>query len=192
MHTIIKAMLQPKLRKRWLLPFLQSLSTLAIAILLSSGGIVLAGSDRPNITTTQHHKQSSASKPIDWNDSAIDWLSYTDGLKAAETAGKPILMVFYADWCPQSRKYGEVFRDRRVIEQTKKFVMVRVNTDKNPEINKQYLPDGKYVPRTIFFSSTGKPDYNIHAPISQYKYFLDNQSPKELLSLMAKALQQLS
>ena len=60
-----------------------------------------------------------------------DWLAYKNGLKAAKTVGKLILIVFYTDWCPQSCKCDEVFRTRCVIEQTKKFVMVRVNIDKN-------------------------------------------------------------
>lgn len=69
--------------------------------------------------------------------------------------------------------------------------MVRINTDQHPEINKLYLPDGKYIPRTIFFSSSGKPNYQLHAEVEDYKYFLDNESPDELLRLMEMALEQL-
>lgn len=161
------------------------------ALLIFSGGTILA--------TEQHYLAesgisgnniSSTQESINWNDSKINWQSYEAGLKTAKSVGKQIVIVFYTDWCPQSKQYSQVFQEQRVIDQSKKFVMVRINTDERPEINKLYLPDGKYVPRTIFFSSSGKPNYQLHAETEEYKYFLDNESPDELLRLMAMALKQ--
>lgn len=160
------------------------------ALLMFSGG---------TIATEQHHlaeigvsgdDTSPTQELINWNDSKISWQSYEAGLKTAKSIGKQIIIVFYTDWCPQSKQYSQVFQEQRVIDQSKKFVMVRLNTDERPEINKLYLPDGKYVPRTIFFSSSGKPNYQLHAETEDYKYFLDNESPDELLYLMEMALKQ--
>lgn len=127
----------------------------------------------------------------DWNDAQVKWQPYTEGLAAAKKDKKPVLLVFFTEWCPHCTNYSKHFHDPTVVEQSKRFVMIRLDKDKNAEISKQYAPDGEYIPRTYFLSSDGKLDAEIHAPRPDYKYFYDENNPKPLLDSMAEAAKKL-
>jgi thiol-disulfide isomerase/thioredoxin len=133
----------------------------------------------------------------DWNDNNIRWHSYNDGLKVAMAESKPICLVFYANWCPHCVKFSTVFHDAKMISETKKFVMIRIDNDKDGEISARYVPDGKYIPRVFFLSSAGQLDPQIQAPRKEYKYFYDERSPSpatargSFSSSMDKALKKL-
>ena len=133
----------------------------------------------------------------DWNDNNIRWHSYNDGLKAAMAENKPICLVFYANWCPHCVKFSTIFHEAKMISETKKFVMIRIDNDTNGEISAKYVPDGKYIPRVFFLSSAGQLDPQIQAPRKEYKYFYDERSPSpdtargSFSSSMDKALKKL-
>ena len=133
----------------------------------------------------------------DWNDNNIRWHSYNDGLKAAMAESKPICLVFYANWCPHCVKFSTIFHEAKMISETKKFVMIRIDNDKNGEISAKFAPDGKYIPRVYFLSSAGQLDPQIQAPRKEYKYFYDERSPSpdtargSFSSSMDKALKKL-
>ena len=132
-----------------------------------------------------------ASAGGDWNDGQVQWQPYEQGLAAAKKDKKPICLVFFTEWCPHCTNYSKLFHDPKVVEQSKRFVMVRLDKDKNAEISKQYAPDGEYIPRTYFVSSDGKLDADIHAPRPDYKYFYDERNPKPLLDSMDAAAKKL-
>ena len=123
----------------------------------------------------------------DWNDSAIQWRGYENGLAEAAKSGKPICMIFYTDWCPHCTKYSGVFHDEKVIEKAKSFVMIRLNKDQNKELSGKHAPDGEYIPRTFFLSSKGKMK-SVKAPRDKYQYFYNPQASGELLAAMDTAL----
>ncbi len=127
----------------------------------------------------------------DWNDAGIAWKGYEDGLAAAKKDKKPVLLVFYTEWCPHCTNFAGVFKDAKVVEQAKRFVMIRLDKDKNAEISKKYVPDGEYIPRTYFLSSDGTLDADLHAPRPQYKYFYDEKDPASLLAGMEAAAKKL-
>ena len=127
----------------------------------------------------------------DWNDAGIDWQPYKDGLAMAHTENKPICLIFYTDWCPHCTNYSKVFHDAKVVKLAKSFVMIRLDKDTHPDICGKYAPDGDYIPRTYFLSSTGKLDPSIHAPRARYKYFYDEHQPSGLLTGMHEALRKL-
>lgn len=127
----------------------------------------------------------------DWNDAEVKWQPYTEGVAAAKKDKKPILLIFFTEWCPHCTNYSKVFHDPKVVEQTKRFVPIRLDKDKNADISKQYAPDGEYIPRTYFLSSDGKLDADIHAPRPAYKYFYDEHDPAPLLSSMEAAAKKL-
>jgi len=127
----------------------------------------------------------------DWNDQQIAWKSYQDGLALAKKEHKPICLIFYTEWCPHCRNYSGVFHDPKVVEQSKEFVMVRLDRDKNGELSKKYAPDGEYIPRTYFLTADGVLDPEIHAPRPQYKYFYDEMQPGGVLSGMEQALKKM-
>ena len=128
----------------------------------------------------------------DWNDGGIAWRGYDDGLAAAKKEKKPVCLIFYTEWCPHCANYSKVFHDAKVVEQAKRFVMIRLDKDKNGEISQKYGPDGSgYIPRTYFLAPDGTLAADIHAPREQYKYFYDENDPAPILVSMDQALQKL-
>lgn len=127
----------------------------------------------------------------DWNDAKIAWQPYEQGLAAAKKDKKPVLLIFFTEWCPHCTKYSKVFHDEKVVEQAKRFVMIRLDKDKNLQLSQKYAPDGEYIPRTYFLSSDGTLDTALHAPRDQYKYFYDERDPAQLLAGMDAALKKL-
>lgn len=130
---------------------------------------------------------SAASKQIDWNAAQVKWLSFDDGMREAARTGKPILTIFYAEWCPHCVAYSRLFHDPEVIGRARDLVMVRVNGDEEAELSARYSPDGGYIPRTLVIRPNGKLDASIHGAQDQYRYFLDHDSTSELLSVMKRA-----
>lgn len=127
----------------------------------------------------------------DWNEKAIQWQPWDAGLAAAKKEKKPILLVVFTEWCPHCKNYAGVFHDPKVAEESKKFVMIHVDKDKQPDVSKQYAPDGEYIPRTYFLSSAGKLDESIHAPREKFLYFYDEKNPAGILAAMAEAAKKL-
>ncbi len=124
----------------------------------------------------------------DWNDSGIAWKGYDDGLAEAKTSNKPVLLIFYTDWCPHCSNYSKVFHDPAVVELSKSFVMIHLNKDKETATSAKYAPDGEYIPRTFFLKSDGTLLDQITAPRPTYKYFYDEHDPAGVLTSMKAAL----
>jgi thiol:disulfide interchange protein len=127
----------------------------------------------------------------DWNDAKIQWQPYEQGLAAAKKDKKPVMLIFFTEWCPHCANYSKVFHDDKVVDQSKHFVMVRLDKDKNAELSKKYAPDGEYIPRTFFLSSDGTLDPDLTAPRPEYKYFYDEREPAQILGGMDAALKKL-
>ncbi|HWP67408.1 MAG TPA: thioredoxin family protein [Candidatus Limnocylindria bacterium] len=124
----------------------------------------------------------------DWNDAGIDWQPYEAGLAAAKQQKKPVCLIFYTEWCPHCTNYAKVFHDPAVVAKAKDFVMVRIDKDQNAELSAKYAPDGEYIPRTYFLSSSGALWTDVHAPREKFQYFYDEHDPKSVLAGMAAAL----
>lgn len=127
----------------------------------------------------------------DWNDGGIAWQPFDKGVAAAKEAKKPILLVFYTDWCPHCTNYSKVFHDEKVVAKSKDFVMIRLNKDQNKELSAKYAPDGEYIPRTYFLAPDGTLDADLNAGRPQYKYFYDVVDPGSIMAGMDRALAKL-
>jgi hypothetical protein len=127
----------------------------------------------------------------DWNDAGIKWRPFADGLAAAKAEKKPVCLVVFTEWCPHCTSYSRVFHDPKVVEQSKRFVMIRVDKDKDPAVSKRFAPDGEYIPRTYFLSPAGDLEASIHAPRDKYRYFYDENDPASVLGGMGAALAKL-
>lgn len=127
----------------------------------------------------------------DWNDAQMGWQPYEAGLAAAKKDKKPIVLIFFTEWCPHCSNYSKLFHDPKVVEASKKFVMIRLDKDKNAELSKKYAPDGEYIPRTYFLSSDGTLDAGLTAPRPEYKYFYDERDPAQILAGMDAASKKL-
>jgi thiol-disulfide isomerase/thioredoxin len=125
----------------------------------------------------------------DWNDKQIDWQPYAKGLETAKAKKKPVCLVFYTEWCPHCQNFSGVFHDGKVVEKSKKFVMIRIDKDKEADLSRKFVPDGEYIPRTYFLSPAGTLEPSIHAPRDKYQYFYDEHEPAPLLAAMDTALE---
>ena len=124
----------------------------------------------------------------DWNDGGSQWRSFDEGIKEAKEKKKPVLLIFYTEWCPHCTNYSKVFHDAKVVEQSKNFVMVRVDKDQNKELSGKFAPDGQYIPRTYFLGPDGQLDASIKAPREKFQYFYDENKPESVLAAMDQAL----
>lgn len=127
----------------------------------------------------------------DWNDEGVAWMGYEEGLDAAAESGKPICLIFFTDWCPHCTNFARLFHDPVVVEKSREFVMVRLNKEAHPKLSSKYAPDGQYIPRTYFLTSSGELDRSLHAPREKYKFFYHESQPESILDGMARALAKL-
>lgn len=95
---------------------------------------------------------SLAFAAINWNDKAVKWHGYEDGIAAAKRDNKPILLVVYADWCGVCKQYSKMFNDPAVVNSSRNVVLIRLNQDKDGKYLAKYSLDGKYVPRTYIMN----------------------------------------
>jgi protein-disulfide reductase (glutathione) len=124
----------------------------------------------------------------EWNGDEIRWLDYDTGLARARAEGKPICLVLHAAWCPHCHTYARVFSDPRVVAESRRLVMVRVDVDRHSAVASRFALDGTYVPRTYFLRSDGTILDRIDAHRERYRYFFDESNPASILSGMAAAL----
>ena len=85
----------------------------------------------------------------------IQWYSFEEGLKLAKQQNKLILLDIYAKWCHWCNVMeNTTYRDKRVIELIKKYyIPVRVDADKEPDLNKKYNQGG--LPSTVILDPEG-------------------------------------
>jgi thiol:disulfide interchange protein len=131
---------------------------------------------------------SAEEGPTDWNAAQISWREYDAGLAEARAQRKPIVLIFYTDWCPHCHNYSRVFYDPELVALARAFVMIRVERDGHPELSARYALDGEYVPRTFFLTDGGELRSELAGDNPDFRYFLDEDEPSELMALMQSAL----
>jgi thiol-disulfide isomerase/thioredoxin len=124
---------------------------------------------------------------MDWNGARVAWREYEAGFAEALEIGKPVLLIFYTDWCPHCHNYSRLFHVPEVIELAASFVMIRVERDGHPALSARHAPDGNYIPRTFFFDPAGAPWADLISDNPEYMYFFDEHHPEELIEVMTRA-----
>jgi len=120
---------------------------------------------------------------------AIAWQPYEAGLARAKAEGKPVMLIFGADWCEPCHELSDhVLSDPRVVAASRDFVMVHVDVDEREDLAAKYPPDG-YTPRIVFLTADGLRIQGAHTAVlacrKQYTY--DSKDPASLLTGMALA-----
>lgn len=89
------------------------------------------------------------------NAEATQWYSYEEGMLAAGAMEKPIIIDFYADWCPPCIAMEQgTYPDQRVVSELRDFIAIKVDTQKRIDIENKY--GVTYYPTVVFLNSKGK------------------------------------
>ncbi|HEY0136279.1 MAG TPA: thioredoxin family protein [Nannocystis sp.] len=117
----------------------------------------------------------------------IAWRGLDEGFKEAAALGRPLMLVVHAGWCPRCKELRPRFFDPAIAQASEQFVMVNVDQDETPEALR-HGPDGKYIPRILFFDAQGKLDPELANPTrSKFKYFYTAHD--DLAAMMQRALE---
>jgi thiol:disulfide interchange protein len=101
------------------------------------------------------HHPTKAASPKNVKPKAIRWhTDWNAAFKEAKARQKPVMVDFYADWCGACHYLDEsIYSAPAVIEQSRNFVCVKVNTDQQPDIARQYVGQG--LPTIAFLDAQG-------------------------------------
>ncbi|KAJ1363064.1 hypothetical protein KIN20_022829 [Parelaphostrongylus tenuis] len=90
----------------------------------------------------------------------IDWVHFNNAADVAADLKKPIFFLIHKTWCGACKRLKQEFASFPKISDfialSKKFVMVNVEDDDEPE-DEKYAPDGAYIPRILFLDTDGEP-----------------------------------
>ena len=140
----------------------------------------------PNTTSTGTSSTLRGRPGGEWNSNQIRWVSLAQAKSSVRRLQRPALLVIYTDWCPHCANLEKQFEDQQVAELAQRFVMVHGNSDEMDELDRSYAPDGRYIPRMMVLSPTGKLDTAINDG-GEHAYNWGSQSPKGILRIMRKA-----
>lgn len=132
---------------------------LAYGLILLYGGI--KGSGNPLAPLTFANEGQSIPVTTKSTDMEFKIIHSSEELDAllAQSTGKKVMLDFYADWCTSCKELDHVtFKDPRVIELLKSYVLVRADVTANSEteqaLAKRFNLFGP--PAMIFFDGSGK------------------------------------
>ncbi|XP_043248674.1 thioredoxin domain-containing protein 12-like [Colletes gigas] len=115
-------------------------------------------------------------------DRLFKWRRFQNGFKEAKACRKPILLFVHKPLCPACQTLKQKFsKSVRLMDLSDSFVMIQAEQEKCKHMDEQkFLPDGKYVPRILFFTPDGdfiEDAYNKHPNADkEHKYFYSNPS----------------
>ncbi|MDD5161092.1 MAG: protein-disulfide reductase DsbD [Sulfuricurvum sp.] len=132
---------------------------LAYGMILLYGGIKGSGNPLAPLTFANEVQSIPATtKSTDMEFKIIHSAKELDAL-LAQSKGKKVILDFYADWCTSCKELDHVtFKDPRVIESLKEYVLIRADVTANSEaeqaLSKRFNLFGP--PAMIFFDESGK------------------------------------
>ena len=128
---------------------------------------IFAISNSDKISKPQNQTQDQQIK-LQWN------TDLNSALELAEKSNKLVFVDFYADWCSYCKQLDEdTFTDPNVQARfSQGYVLVKVNTDKNPDLASQYKVYG--LPTLVVMDANGN-------EIKRQEGFVD---PDELLNML--------
>lgn len=99
---------------------------------------------------------TSLTAHADSKKSKVKWASsFSSAMKESKKTGKPIFIDFYATWCGPCRMLDEqTYPDAKVVAESRKWVMLKVDVDKNPGMAQRYGIQS--LPTLAFMNLDGK------------------------------------
>ncbi|MDY6989268.1 MAG: thioredoxin family protein [Thermodesulfobacteriota bacterium] len=126
----------------------------------------VVASDSDNFTVDFNHPLAGSSVVLDielvsltkastFRATELPWIEdYDEAITAAKPAGKPILLVLYADWCGYSRKlFDRTMEDPRIKVLKERLVWAKIDSDKNPSYKESFAQEG--YPMIVVMDSEG-------------------------------------
>ena len=115
---------------------------------LSPTSATPAGTEGPS-AVGQAQESEAKGKEGKW------FTSLSEALAAAQEAKSLVLVDAYADWCVWCKKLEkETFSDPKVQAQMEKFTLLKIDTDRQPELAQRYGVTG--LPTTLVLDAKGK------------------------------------
>jgi thiol:disulfide interchange protein len=109
--------------------------------------VVTSAPTSENVTPAPKPKKPTATK--------ISWQPSLDAaLAEAKKTQKPIMIDFFATWCPPCKMLDEkIYPSSAVVEEAQNFVCVKVDVDKHADIARKYSVNG--LPSLVFLNASG-------------------------------------
>jgi len=116
---------------------------------------------------------------------SIQWLHSLDSaVVASEQTNKPIMIDFMAEWCPPCKAMEDsTFNQPAVIASAGKFITLRIDVDKQPEIAIKYNGNARK------YGGVGIPNLLFLTPEKEkIKHVIGYHNAEQLIAVMDSAL----
>jgi thiol:disulfide interchange protein DsbD len=117
-------------------------------VYLSLVGLSVAGLAPSWLRTGPAGTHNQAGDGVVWSG------SYDSAMRTAKAENRPVMIDFSADWCVYCKKLeSDVFSDRRVGAESKRFVNIKIDADKSKNVVREH--DVLGLPTVVFLDSAG-------------------------------------